>query len=95
MTDVVPDATPPGGTRTDLLEHSDHALVAYPDGSVRFRHRCDRGPRGVIVCAPALQLGRGHTITRDAGGRPTVSPSILCDDCGTHGWATDGAWRDA
>lgn len=82
----------------------DLRLLNYPDGTVRFEHRCDRGERGVIVCAPALQIGpengHGHAITHDGEGtrnhprgKPTVSPSILCSDCGLHGFIVDGVWR--
>lgn len=70
------------------------ALLTFADGSVRFEHVCDRGTRGVIVCAPRLQIGNGHTLTRaDGTGLPTVRASILCEDCGTHGWVTDGRWH--
>lgn len=64
-------------------------------GPTRFRHRCDRGPRGVIICAPLLSEGPGgHVVTgTDAGS--TVTPSILCTDCGTHGFVTDDQWRAA
>ena len=78
---------------------ADKALLFYADGTVRFRHRCDRGERGVIVCAPALQLDGGHTITtRDPIAEKvpvTVRPSIWCIDCGTHGFIENGRWRDA
>jgi hypothetical protein len=70
------------------------ALLTYPDGVVQFEHVCDRGRRGVIVCAPRLQLEGGHVLTRAGDDGPvTVTPSILCDDCGTHGFVTDGVWR--
>ncbi|KAA1376372.1 hypothetical protein [Aeromicrobium fastidiosum] len=70
------------------------ALLTYPAGVVSFEHVCDRGGRGVIVCAPRLQFEGGHTLTRsDADSPATVQPSILCDDCGTHGFVTDGVWR--
>ena len=69
------------------------ALLTYEDGAVRFEHVCDRGKRGVIICAPRLQIGNGHTLTRDDQGKPTVRASILCDDCGTHGFVTDGVWE--
>lgn len=68
-------------------------LRTYADGRVRFEHVCDRGRRGIIICAPLLQLGHGHTLTRDDQGRPTVRASILCEDCGTHGFVTDGIWQ--
>ena len=63
-------------------------------GVVRFEHICDRGKRGVIICAPKLQIDNGHTLTEGDSG-PTVRASILCDDCGTHGFVTDGKWTDA
>ena len=80
-------------------------LLFYPDGLVRFQHLCDRGKRGVIVCAP--HLSPGHVIT-PAFEQPypsvphgsyvplrlTVTPSILCTDCGTHGFITDGRWSE-
>jgi hypothetical protein len=86
----VPDLSPHGwSARHD--HGSGVASLHYPDGSVRIQHRCDRGTRGVIVAAPALQLSAGHSITQ---AEPlTVTPSILCDDCGLHGFITDGAWR--
>ena len=59
-------------------------------GPPRFEHRCDRGgKRGVIVCAPSLHDDHVITGTRE---KPTVRASILCPDCGTHGYITDGAW---
>lgn len=82
-------------------------LLFYADGTVRFQHLCDRGERGVIICAPALQIGNGHTVTPEftqpyldtphGGYVPlalTVRASIACDDCGTHGFVTDGIWTD-
>lgn len=91
-------------TEPDLTPMGDHfdwsfglgegmALFFYTDGTVRFRHRCDRGARGVIYCGPRLQIGSGHSVTENASGAPTITPSILCDDCGTHGYVTDGIWR--
>lgn len=82
----------------DIRFHdADKALLFYADGTVRFRHRCDRGDRGVIYCSPAL--GDGHTITtRDPVMNKvpvTVTPSISCPDCGTHGFIKNGRWRDA
>ncbi|WP_232676658.1 hypothetical protein [Nocardioides sp. R-C-SC26] len=70
-------------------------LLVYADGRVAFEHVCDRGERGVIVCAPQLQIGAGHTLTRDEVGRPTVRASVMCDDCGTHGFVTAGRWEPA
>lgn len=70
------------------------ALVLYPDGRIAFRHVCDRGERGVIVCAPFLQTETGghQVVSRHPW---TITPSILCPDCGTHGFVRDGQWVSA
>ncbi len=70
------------------------ALIEYPDGRVAFRHVCDRGDRGVIVCAPFLQTETGghQVVSRHPY---TITPSILCPDCGTHGFVTDNNWVSA
>lgn len=79
----------------------DCALLGYSDGRVRFHHRCDRGARGVIICAPSLSPGHDVRVTaRDIttpglGLMISVSPSILCNDCGTHGFIAESAWRSA
>lgn len=86
----------PGAIQEDHLG-LDRSVLTYDDGTARFRHLCDRGRRGVIVCAPALQTGphgSGHSVSRREDGALTVTPSILCTDCGTHGFITDGQWRD-
>ena len=57
-----------------------------------FAHRCDRGERGVILCAPRLRPV-AHRI--ESVDPLTVSPSILCPDCGTHGFVRDGRWLEA
>lgn len=88
-----PRVVPEGWIHRDDLDL--HALLTYPDGTIRFEHTCDRGPRGVIVCAPSLRIGNGHTLTRDEERRPTVRASVLCEDCGTHGFVTDGRWEDS
>lgn len=103
---VLAHVVEPGWEWCDIIRRPgmcDVRLLHYADGTVRFEHRCDRGERGVIVCAPALQIGSGgHTLTHASDGdhynprgKPTVSPSILCDDCGTHGFIVGGWWRDA
>lgn len=93
MAGSVPVVVREGWTRREEVGEA-KALLSYADGVVSFEHVCDRGRRGVIVCAPRLQLEGGHTITRsDVDGPVTVQPSILCDDCGTHGFVTDGVWR--
>ena len=70
-----------------------YRILWYPNGTARFEHLCDRGERGVVVCAPALQLDGGHFIQQR---EPlTITPSILCPDCGTHGFITNGRWVKA
>lgn len=106
MTDAEPFLVEPGWVRADLIDNlgPPYRLLTYADGTVRFEHRCDRGERGTIICAPALQIGNGHTVTYGLCPRsdcqrthevPTVRASILCPDCGTHGFITDGRWADA
>lgn len=78
------------------LDFGNHlALLRYPNGEWRFEHRCDRGEqRGIIDCAPLL--AEAHTITVEPGSEVvTVAPSILCPDCGTHGWVVRSEWRAA
>ena len=43
-----------------------------------------------IYTAPALQLAGGHRIVSQ--DPLTIEPSILCPDCGLHGWIRDGQW---
>ncbi len=73
-----------------------YLLRLYEDGTVRFEHICDRGDRGIVVCSPALHVGPhgdGHRIvSRDPWH---IEPSILCPDCGTHGFVRDGVWTPA
>lgn len=84
----------PGWVQADRLDLG-AALLTYADGSVAFRHLCDRGERGVIVASPLLRIGAGHTLTRDEQDRPTVDPSVQCGDCGAHGWVKAGRWTTA
>jgi hypothetical protein len=91
-------AVEPGWVHADLISNvlgPTYRLLTYAEGTVRFEHRCDRGARGTIICAPALRIGKGHTLTRSGDEKPTVRASILCPDCGTHGFITDGRWADA
>lgn len=55
-----------------------------------FKHRCDRTATGRGVYVVSIPLHPAHNVTDDGA---TVTPSILCDDCGTHGFWTDGEWR--
>lgn len=92
-TEPEPFCVPPGWSRADFIASrgASYRLLTYPTGEVRFEHRCDRGERGTIICAPALDAA--HVITGEQ--EPTVTPSILCPDCGTHGFITNGRWSNA
>lgn len=76
-----------------------YRLLFWSDGRVGFEHKCDRGDAGVIVCAPLLTAHQitDHPCEKCSGLHtvPTVRPSILCPDCGTHGFITDGRWATA
>jgi hypothetical protein len=95
----VPDFTPPGWL--DAVEVSPGvSLVRYPGDVVRVRHRCNRAGRGGgdAICAP--KLSPGHIVQwppamTDGCNKPTVSPSILCADCGLHGFVVNGEWMSA
>lgn len=90
-----PFLVPPGWTGAVIIRNPlgpRFRVLTYTDGTARFEHRCDRGERGSVVCAPVLQLSTpgGHRITQTAP--LTVEPSILCPDCGTHGFIREGRW---
>lgn len=105
MTDI--DLTPTEGVHrvvpiVDCTVGAD--VVFMDDGTHLFAHVCDRRPTnparstrfradaGVIRCAPALDPV-GHQII---SVEPlTISPSILCVDCGLHGFIRDGRWISA
>lgn len=92
-------------THSAFIEHTagpSYRLLFYSDTEIGFEHRCDRRERGTIICAPrltAVNQPGGHQLTwsTDQGGRevPTVRASVLCPDCGTHGFITAGRWAAA
>lgn len=77
--------------RVELDE--DKAVTFYADGSVRFSHVCDRGPRGILRCAPQLQIGNGHTVVTQSP--LTIVASVLCPDCHLHGFVRASRWVPA
>ncbi len=96
----VPCIVEPGWSRADHIANPAgpaYRLLWWSNTRVGFEHRCDRGQRGVIICAPRLQEGHNVTLDMGPGGaaQPTVNPSILCDDCGTHGFIRAGQWLAA
>lgn len=85
-----------------LSGRDDTALVRFADAegpaAWGFRHVCtswpdDAEPDGTFTKVVAPRLSR-HTVTRTDAG-VTVRASVLCPDCGTHGWVTDSQWRAA
>lgn len=81
-----------GWVRSVFIPHAGgptYRVLFYADGTARFEHRCER-PHITTVCAPALRLDGGHRIVQD--DPLTIEPSILCPDCGTHGFIRNGRW---
>lgn len=96
--DVLAHAVEEGWTRSTFVHNyggPSFRVLWYPDGTARFEHRCDRRDRGVIICAPRLQtdIDGGHRVVRN--DPLTIEPSILCPDCGTHGFIREGRWLSA
>lgn len=96
MDDVLTDAVDPEFLH-ELVLGDDMRMLCYRSNQSDpqawgFAHRCDRGDRGVILCAPRLDA-TGHRI--EVADPLTVSPSILCPDCGTHGFVRAGKWVQA
>lgn len=84
------------------LAGTDAALLRWDDaeGSAAwgFEHVCRSWPDAaevdsVLTTIPAPRLSK-HTVTRTGAG-VTVRASILCPDCGTHGFVTDSRWKAA
>lgn len=86
--------SPPRVYDRDYVRSIAHGRVQtlwYADGSVGIRHECNRPRDGLtLIVAPRLQLDHGHQIV--STDPVTITPSILCDDCGLHGFITEGAW---
>lgn len=74
-------------------------LVTEPDErnphGILVRHECtrwpdDQEPDGEFVKVIAPALAPAHVV--HSLDPATVTASILCPDCGLHGWVTDGRW---
>jgi len=91
------------------LDYGDMLIQLYPVGTDvngyvyairhtsegwRFSHVCTSPRSGhTWRIAPLLQIGHGHEVLST---HPLhIEASILCDDCGTHGWVRDGEWVPA
>lgn len=91
----IPDLRLPGWI--NRVDHGAgvHTLHYGDDASIRVEHLCAHPRAGTtLLIAPLLtsvnQPG-GHQVTsRDP---LTITPSILCGDCGLHGYVTNGEWR--
>ena len=66
-------------------------LLYMEDGRIRIAHDCkliDERRRLRV----AFLLDKRHIVTP---APVTITPSILCDDCGLHGWIIAGEWSPA
>jgi len=69
-------------------------ILFCPDRTVRVAHNCKLiGDDERLRCAPRLMLGEGHTVVTRTP--LTIVASILCTDCGLHGFVTNGQWVPA
>lgn len=66
-------------------------LLYLVNGEIRFAHTCKLiGDDERLRCAPLLH--QQHIVTPPP---VTITPSLLCDDCGLHGWITASTWSPA
>lgn len=92
------DVTGSYGAIAETVEVGDgYAVLFMQDGLIRFAHDCARRRQGRVLetirCAPHLtnvgQPGGHQLVTREP---LHIEPSILCGDCGTHGFVRSGSW---
>ncbi len=78
--------------RITVGEHEGYPLqlLVMVDTTVRFSHVCHLRGGHTLRTAPRLQLEAGHRI--ESMNALTISPSILCEDCGVHGFVREGRW---
>lgn len=78
--------------------HPEEGTTGYIEGHKR--------PDDGTDCEGSVMLkGHGHGKRADGSNIPewervkdsplTLTPSVLCTDCGAHGWIKDGKWKDA
>lgn len=91
-TGPIPDATPADVEVKVRL--GGEMQLCWSEGQFRLRHLCDRSASGrnVIICAPVLSQ---HFVQWVPEAGYTVQPSILCPDCGLHGWIRANEWQPA
>lgn len=74
----------------------DVMAVVFPKGGAapHFRHRCfakrDGAPDGVDERISAPSMAKHTVVSREP---LHIEPSVLCVDCGLHGFVRDGEWR--
>lgn len=76
---------------THLVEVPPVRVLFYPQGPPGIEHICKTVSQITIICAPRLR--HDHIIV--SATPLTIHPSILCPDCGLHGFITDGVWIPA
>ena len=96
---LTPDEEYPAGLPNVQRIGSRHFVMRTEDGTWLWWHDC-----------PASRswrwFGRSHSGTKDSGhivreadgitrDWPTVQGSLLCTDCGDHGFIENGEWRAA
>jgi hypothetical protein len=96
MVDEIPDLTLAQVTSTIYPLDDDVMAVIFPKGDTppHFRHRCrakrEHAPGGIHERISAPSLSKHTVVSREP---LTIVASVLCVDCGMHGFVTDGEWR--
>lgn len=94
------DATPPGANMAVVVADSSTEdpprMLHYNDdgGFWAFQHVCVR-PDATIRVAPRLTSEHNVVLTPGPEVVVTVTPSILCPDCGLHGFVERSTWVQA
>lgn len=97
----IPDLRPEYVSRVDVGSGVFALFTDEPKtgaSRIAIEHVCTRPRDGMTLrVAPFLTADkpsqRGHQLLSE--DPLTVSPSILCGDCGLHGFIRDGHWTDA
>jgi hypothetical protein len=85
----------PGGYERIVDHGSNIQTLWYADGRIKFRHICRLidGTRRVLAPETFGPEHKAHAmVSRDP---LTLSPSLLCRQCGLHGWIRNGRWEAA
>lgn len=77
-----------------VLDLGPAQLVLGDDATLRLRHLCSRRNIDGLERVVAPAIGAQHVV-QGPWERLTLSPSVVCPDCGLHGWVRDGAWQPA